>query len=121
MSLFAQIAVVIVALLHFGFLALEAYFWDKPLGLRIFRTDPDFAARAKAIAANMGLYNGFIAVGLLWSVWPVGAEGAGTALATFFLDCVIIAGIVGALTVSSRIMFVQALPGLIALGLVLAG
>lgn len=121
MSLFGQIAVGIVALLHFGFMALEIVFWNMPLGMQIFGTDPEFAQRSKPLAANQGLYNGFIAAGLVWSIWPVGTAGAGTALAVFFLDCVIIAGIVGALTVNSRIMFVQALPGLLALAIVLAG
>lgn len=121
MSLFAQIAVGIVALLHIGFLVLEMFLWETPRSMKAFGTDPDFAKRTKTMAANQGLYNGFIAAGLLWSIWPIGTGGAGTALAAFFLNCVIIAGIYGGMTVNSRIVIVQALPALIALGFVLAG
>lgn len=119
MTLIAQVATGLVAFLHLGFLLLEMVFWDQPAGMRVFRTKPDFARASKALAANQGLYNGFLAAGLLWSIWPIGAPGASVAIASFFLGCVIVAGVFGAMTVSRRILYVQALPALIALALVL--
>ena len=118
MSLVAQIAVAIVAVMHFGFMFLEMALWDKPQGMKAFGMTPDFATATKALAANQGLYNGFLAVGLIWSIAPIGAAGAAIAIATFFLGCVIVAGIFGAATASRRILYVQALPALIALILV---
>lgn len=118
MSLIAGIGVGIVAFLHIGFLVLEMMLWDKEQGMRVFRTTPDFAKASKVLAANQGLYNGFLAAGLIWALVPLGADTAARALATFFLGCVILAGCFGALTVSRRILYVQALPALIALALV---
>jgi len=118
MSFYAQIAVALIALLHFGFLALEMFLWDKPQGMRIFGTTPEFAKQSKALAANQGLYNGFLAAGLVWSLIPIGAPDTAKAIATFFLICVIIAGIYGAATVSSKILRVQALPAVVTLALV---
>ena len=118
MSLIAQIAVGIVALVHIGILMLEMFFWDKEQGMRVFRTEPDFAAASKVLAANQGLYNGFLAAGLIWALVPIGAASAASAIASFFLICVIAAGVYGAATVSRRILYVQALPALIALVLV---
>ncbi|MFZ5723167.1 MAG: DUF1304 domain-containing protein [Pseudomonadota bacterium] len=115
MNLAADIAVALVALLHGWFLVLEMFFWDKPRGRRTFGLTPEFATASKALAANQGLYNGFLAAGLLWGLW-LGA--AGTAIVLFFLGCVIVAGVFGALTVNRKIFFVQALPALIATGFV---
>ena len=114
MKLGADIALVLVALLHVYFLVLEMFLWDKPFGLRTFGMSPEKAAATKALAMNQGLYNGFLAAGLLWGL------AAGAPVKIFFLACVIIAGVFGALTASRKILWVQAVPGLVALGLVLA-
>jgi len=106
-----------VACLHLGFLILEMFFWNKPLGRKIFGLKEDFASKSKTLAANQGLYNGFLAAGLIWGLFPVGATGMNTPIATFFLTCVIIAGLYGALTVSKTILFIQAVPAIIALGM----
>lgn len=118
MSPIAQLAVAVVALAHIGFLLLEMFLWDSPTGMRIFGTKTEFAKQSRALAANQGLYNGFLAAGLIWSLVPFGAPDAAKAIASFFLICVLIAGIYGALTVNMKILRVQALPALIALGLV---
>jgi len=118
MSIAAQIAVGIVALLHVGFLVLEMFLWDRPAGRRIFRLTAENAARTKVLAANQGLYNGFLAAGLIWALYPVGAAGAGVPIAIFFLGCITVAGIFGAATVSRMIFFVQGVPALIAMALV---
>ena len=112
----ANIAIGLVAVLHLYFLVLEMFFWDKPLGRRAFGLTPEFAAASKSLAANQGLYNGFLAAGLLWGV-SLGA--AGDSIKIFFLGCVILAGVFGAITVSRKILWVQALPGAIAAALVL--
>ena len=117
MTIAANIAVALVALLHLYFLVLEMFFWDKPLGRRAFGLTPEFAKASKGLAANQGLYNGFLVAGLVWGIW-LGA--AGGPVKTFFLGCVIVAGVFGALTASRKILWVQALPGAIALGLVLS-
>lgn len=114
MSLLAKIAVAVVALLHAYFLVLEMFLWDKPFGRRTFGLTPEYAAASKTLAANQGLYNGFLAAGLLWGLL------AGDSVKIFFLACVIIAGVFGALTASRKILWVQALPGAVALALVLA-
>ncbi len=103
----------IVALLHLGFLYLEMFLWDKPAGRRIFRTTEEFAKQSRNLAANQGLYNGFLAAGLIWGFF------AGEAVKIFFLVCVIIAGAFGAFTVSKRIFYIQALPALLVLVLLL--
>ena len=113
MHLVAQILVGLVALLHLYFLALEMFFWDKPLGRKVFNLTPEFAAASKTLAANQGLYNGFLAAGLIWGLVEGGHMGFHIEL--FFLACVIVAGIYGALTVSKRIFFFQALPAILAL------
>ncbi len=107
-------AVVIVALLHGYFLVLEMFLWDRPFGRRTFGLSAEFASASKALAMNQGLYNGFIAAGLLWSLT------AGLQVKLFFLGCVVVAGVFGALTVSRKILWVQALPGALALALVLS-
>jgi len=113
MPVIAQVLIILVALLHLYFLALEMFFWDKPLGRRVFNLTPEFAAASKTLAANQGLYNGFLAAGLIWSLVLSGHEGFHIAL--FFLVCVIVAGIYGALTANKRIFFFQALPAILAL------
>jgi putative membrane protein len=117
MTALANLAVALVALLHVYFLALEMFFWDKPLGRRIFGLTPEFAKASKALAANQGLYNGFLAAGLVWGL-VLGA--AGNPIKLFFLGCVIVAGVFGAATANRKILLVQALPGAVALALVLA-
>jgi len=114
--LFANALVGLVALLHLYFLVLEMFFWNKPLGRRVFGTSPEFAQASAVLAANQGLYNGFLAAGLLWGL-VLGPAGYGIKI--FFLGCVIVAGLFGALTANRRILWVQALPGAVALILVL--
>ena len=114
MSIAAQIVIALVALLHIWFLVLEMFLWDKPAGRKAFGTTAEFAAQSKVLAANQGLYNGFLAAGLLWSLW-LGADGL--AVARFFLGCVLVAGIYGGFTASRRILLFQAGPA--ALGLAL--
>ena len=106
-----------VALLHLYFLALEIFFWEKPLGLRVFGLTPEFAKASRALAANQGLYNGFIAAGLGWGLV---LGDAGTSIKIFFLGCVVVAGIFGGFTASRKILWAQALPGAVALALVLS-
>lgn len=117
MTAIANIAVLIVALLHAYFLVLEMFLWDTPFGRRTFGLTPEFAAASKALAANQGLYNGFLAAGLFWGV---GLGATGNAIKIFFLGCVLVAGLFGALTASRKILWVQAFPAAIALALVLA-
>ena len=120
MNAVATLLVALVAALHVFFLVLEMFLWTKPLGLKVFRNSPDKAAASAVLAGNQGLYNGFLAAGLIWSLLHPNAAVA-LQLATFFLGCVIVAGLFGAATASRRILFIQALPGAIALALVLAG
>jgi putative membrane protein len=104
----------LIAVSHLGFLVLEMFFWDHPVGRRIFGMTPEVSASSAVLAANQGLYNGFLAAGLLWSL------GAGRRdLKLFFLGCVVIAGVFGGLTAKTTILFTQALPAAITLGLVL--
>ena len=117
MRLVADVLVALVALLHLWFLVLEMFLWDKPRGMRVFGTTPEYAAASKTLAANQGLYNGFLAAGLLWGLW---LRGAGFDIKVFFLGCVIVAGAYGAATVGRKILFVQALPAAIALALLFA-
>jgi len=117
MRLVADLLVALVALLHVYFLVLEMFLWDKPLGLKTFRHSAAEAAASKVLAANQGLYNGFLAAGLLWGLW-LGAGG--TSVKLFFLGCVVVAGVFGAATVGKKILFVQALPAAVAMALVFA-
>jgi putative membrane protein len=110
----ADIVIAVVALLHVYFLVLEMFLWDKPAGLRAFGQTPEAAKASKVLAANQGLYNGFLAAGLAWGL-VLGDSGIGVKV--FFLVCVLVAGLYGAATASRKILFVQALPA--ALGLVL--
>lgn len=116
MSTVANIVVGLVALLHVYFMVLEMFLWDKPAGLRAFGQTREAAAASKVLAANQGLYNGFLAAGLFWGLW-LGPEG--TSVKVFFLCCVLIAGLYGAATASRKILFVQAVPAAIGLVLVL--
>lgn len=116
MRVAADIAVGIVALLHVYFLVLEMFLWDRPFGRRTFGMSPEKAAMTKPLAMNQGLYNGFLAAGLAWGLW---LDGAGLHIKMFFLACVIMAGVFGAVTASRKILWVQAVPGAIALGVVL--
>ena len=111
----ANAVVLLVALLHVYILVLEMFLWDKPAGLKAFGQTPASAAATKVLAANQGLYNGFLAAGLLWGLL-LGAEGFGVTV--FFLGCVLVAGLYGAATASRKILFVQALPAAIGLLLV---
>lgn len=108
----------LVVLLHVYFLVLEMFLWTKPYGRRVFGLTPEKAEMTKALAANQGLYNGFLAAGLAWGL-SLGADGY--AIKLFFLGCVIIAGIFGAATVGRKILYVQALPAALAVALACAG
>ena len=110
-----DILVAMVAALHVYFLALEMFFWTKPLGLKTFRNTPEKAADSAVLAANQGLYNGFLAAGLVWGLLQPNITFA-FQIKVFFLSCVVVAGVYGAATVSRKILFVQATPA--ALGLV---
>lgn len=113
----ARIAVGIVALLHLWFLVLEMFLWDTHFGRKTFGLTLERAAATRALAANQGLYNGFLAAGLVWAL-TLGAAGRG--IGVFFLTCVIVAGVFGAFTASRKILIVQAVPGAVALALLLA-
>ena len=116
-SALAAVMVTVVAALHVYFLVLEMFLWRKPLGLRTFRMTQEVADSSAVLAANQGLYNGFLAAGLLWGLVAYGVV-AGKSILTFFLLCVIVAGVYGAATVSRRIFFVQSVPAAVALVLV---
>ena len=117
MTILAALLVAIVALLHAWFLVLETFLWQKPLGMRTFRTTPEFAKTTATMAANQGLYNGFLAAGLVWGL--LAPDPVGFQVRVFFLACVIVAGLYGAATVQRGILFVQALPAALALAAVL--
>ena len=110
----ANIVVGLIALVHVYILVLEMFLWDKPAGLRAFGQTREAATASKVLAANQGLYNGFLAAGLIWGL-SLGATG--TAVKVFFLCCVLVAGVYGAATASRKILYVQAVPA--AVGLVL--
>ncbi|HDR2452005.1 TPA: DUF1304 domain-containing protein [Enterobacter ludwigii] len=108
----ATILVAIVALIHLYILVLEMLLWNTKTGHKAFNLSPDFARDTRVLAANQGLYNGFLAAGLLWGLW---LGESGVPVVFFFLTCVLIAGIYGAMTASRKILYVQALPALAAL------
>jgi putative membrane protein len=112
MAIIANLTVLLVAVLHVYFLVLEMFFWDKPLGMRAFRLTPEFAKASKTLAANQGLYNGFLSAGLIWGL-SLGASGG--AIKVFFLACVVVAGVFGAATASRKILWIQASPAVAAL------
>ena len=115
MTTLANVLVALIAVLHIYILVLEMFLWDKPAGLRAFGQTREAAAASRVLAANQGLYNGFLAAGLFWGL-SLGAAGSG--IKVFFLCCVLVAGLYGAATASRRILFVQAVPAAIALALV---
>lgn len=108
--------VAIVAMLHLWFLVLEMFLWTKPAGRRAFGLSAEFAQQSKALAANQGLYNGFLVAGLLWGL---SLGGGGQAIKVFFLTCVLLAGAFGGVTVSKKILWIQALPAAVGLALLL--
>ena len=114
MNLVANLLVVVVAILHLGFLVLEMFLWDHPFGRRTFRMTPEYSKASATLAANQGLYNGFLAAGLIW-----GLVTANVPVQLFFLICVIVAGVYGGFTAKRSILYMQALPGLLALATVL--
>lgn len=114
MAIAAAVFVVLVALLHYYFLVLEMFLWTKPRGRKIFGTTEEQANNSAVLAANQGLYNGFLAAGLLWGL---GLGAGGLSIKLFFLGCVLVAGTYGAATASLRILYVQALPAAAGLAL----
>ena len=110
MNIVANILVVLVVVLHLGFLALEMFFWDHPFGRKRFGMTPEYSKASASLAANQGLYNGFLAAGLVW-----GLVAGDTSIEIFFLVCVVIAGVYGGFTAKRSILYMQALPGLLAL------
>jgi putative membrane protein len=112
----ANILIGLVGLIHVYIVYLEMFLWDKPQGMKAFGSTPEFAKASKVLAANQGLYNGFLAAGLIWGLWQ---GAAGFDFKVFFLACVIIAGLYGAATASRRILYVQALPAALALAALL--
>ena len=123
LSLVATIAVLLVAAMHAWFMVLEMFLWTRPIGRKTFGLAPEFAEATKTLAANQGLYNGFLVAGLLWGVIAASsaaAAPAGFTIECFFLACVIAAGVFGAVTVGRKILFVQAVPAALALILVVA-
>jgi putative membrane protein len=114
MRVAASVAVVVVALLHIVFLILEMFLWSTPAGMRIFGLSRELAEASAKLAANQGLYNGFLAAGLLWGVFGTFAGSDAPRVQLFFLACVVLAGIYGGLTTKRSILVIQALPGVVA-------
>lgn len=112
MARFANVIVVLLALLHVYILVLEMFFWESPTSLRAFGLTPELAKQTVAMGANQGLYNGFLAAGLAWGL-ALGSDGRPVKI--FFLLCILVAGIFGAATVNMRILFIQAVPSAVAL------
>lgn len=117
LPMIANVLVGLVALIHLYIVVLEMFLWDKPFGRKVFGNSAEFATASKVLAANQGLYNGFLAAGLIWGL-SMGAAGQPVQL--FFLGCVIVAGLYGAMTVGIKILFVQAVPAALAVGAILA-
>ena len=112
----ANVFVALIALLHVYILVLEMFLWTTPRGRRAFGTTPEFAEQSKVLAANQGLYNGFLAAGLVWGL-TLGPAGYGVKL--FFLGCILVAGLYGGFTATRKILFIQAIPAAIAICFVL--
>ncbi|WP_196156941.1 DUF1304 domain-containing protein [Reinekea sp. G2M2-21] len=110
--LISSTLIALVALLHLYFLILEMFLWEKPAGLKAFGNSPERAAQTKVLAANQGLYNGFLSAGLFWGLWQ---GAAGFDVKVFFLSCVVVAGVYGAMTASKKILYIQAMPAAAAL------
>lgn len=119
MRVATTVVIALVAALHLYFLVLEMFLWRTPFGRRTFGTTAEAAESSAVLAANQGLYNGFLAAGLLWGLAAYGVTG-GRPILTFFLACIVVAGVFGAVTVSRRILIVQALPAVIAAALLWA-
>ncbi len=117
MKIVADVVVAAIALLHVYILVLEMFLWTTPRGRRVFNTEPDFAKASAPLAGNQGLYNGFLAAGLVWGL--IASDPTGFAAKVFFLICVLVAGVYGAITAVRRILYVQAVPAAIGLVLVL--
>ena len=115
MNTLANIFTFIVAISHVGILILEMFFWNHPIGQKIFSMTPEIAESSSVLAMNQGLYNGFLAAGLFWGLFKNRFD-----IKIFFLSCVIVAGIFGGITAKTSIIFTQGLPALLALILVLA-
>lgn len=109
MTLLAAALVGLIALLHGYILVLEMFLWTTPRAMKAFGTTPEFAAQTRALAANQGLYNGFLAAGLIW-----GLITGSAAIQLFFLACVAVAGLYGAATANRRILFIQTVPAALA-------
>lgn len=116
----ASLIVALIAALHVYILVLEMFQWTAKRTRKIFGTTAEFAVASKVLAANQGLYNGFLAAGLAWALWR-GVAGAGMEFALFFLGCVLVAGVYGAASVSRRILYVQAVPAALGIAAILAG
>ena len=112
----ANVLVGLVVLIHLYIVVLEMVLWDKPFGRKVFGNSPEFATASKVLAANQGLYNGFLAAGLIWGL-SMGVAGQPVQL--FFLGCVIVAGLYGAMTVGIKILFVQTVPAALAVAAIL--
>jgi putative membrane protein len=115
MRMISLLLVILVALIHSAFLVLEMFLWNHPVGREIFNMTPEVSASSAILAANQGLYNGFLVAGLLW-----GLVSGRRDVKVFFLACVIVAGVYGGLTAKTTILYIQAAPGLLALLAVLA-
>ncbi|MBX2837045.1 MAG: DUF1304 domain-containing protein [Gammaproteobacteria bacterium] len=115
MSLLANIVVALLALLHVYILILEMFLWGSPTSLRAFGLTPELASQTTALAANQGLYNGFLAAGLIWGL-VLGEKGRSVKI--FFLLCILVAGVFGAVTVNPKILLIQAIPAVIGLILI---
>jgi putative membrane protein len=111
----SRLLTILVAIEHIGILVLEMFFWDHPVGQRIFGMTPEVSAASATLAANQGLYNGFLAAGLFWGLFS-----GRRSIVIFFLGCVVVAGLFGGLTAKTSIIFTQAMPALVALALVLS-
>ena len=116
MPLLAIVLIAVVALMHLYLLVLEMFLWTKPQGMKVFRNTPEKAEITKVLAANQGLYNGFLAAGLLWAAYAGKQD-----VALFFLGCVVVAALYGAYSVSKRIFYVQGVPALAAIAAVVFG
>lgn len=112
MTLVANVLTGLVALIHIYIVLLEMVWWTSPRGQKAFGLTPEFAEQTKVLAGNQGLYNGFLAAGLIWGIW---LGEAGDPIKIFFLLCVAVAGVFGAVTVGRKILFVQTIPAVVAL------
>lgn len=116
MKIAHKLSIALVAIIHFGFMALEMFFYNHPVGQKIFRVDASFTEATKTLMLNQGLYNGFLAAGLILSLIITNQQGS-KLLSTFILSCIVVAGIVGAAAVSLNIFFYQSVPAFLALAL----